>query len=311
MNYYEHHLGDYLRDTAHLSMIEDAAYRRLLDAYYIRERALPADVRECCKLARAQSKPERDAVAYVLREFFDLRDDGHHQRRADAEIERFQDKQAKAKRSAEARWSKRETHSEGNANASSDAMRTHSEGNAPRARPQSPDTKHKNPQAAAITQPPLEPPRHLAAAPPGDGQALNGETPPAPDPVHDRALAIAALLRPRGMAITPGNPTVLRWAADPGITDAGLLTAFETAEQRRAGSPQPVNVGLVDAILADMTQQPRNGKPAAGWWESETATLAHGRTLGMNPRPGESMGEYRSRLREAKPQARPVGEAAA
>lgn len=22
MNYYEHHLGDYLRDTAHLSMIE-------------------------------------------------------------------------------------------------------------------------------------------------------------------------------------------------------------------------------------------------------------------------------------------------
>ena len=92
MNYYEHHLGDYVRDTAHLSMLEDAAYRRLLDAYYIREAPLPTDVRDCCKLARAQSKPEREAVAYVLREFFELRDDGHHQDRCDREIARYLEK---------------------------------------------------------------------------------------------------------------------------------------------------------------------------------------------------------------------------
>lgn len=140
MNYYEHHLGDYLRDTAHLSMLEDAAYRRLLDAYYIREKALPLDVRECCKLVRATSKQERDAVAYVLREFFREAEDGYRQKRADAEIARFQEKQAKAKRSAEARWSAKRTESESNATASPDAMRTHSEGNAPRARPQTPDT---------------------------------------------------------------------------------------------------------------------------------------------------------------------------
>lgn len=140
MNYYEHHLGDYMRDTAHLSMLEDAAYRRLLDAYYIRERALPADLAECCKLARAQSKAERDAVAYVLREFFELRADGHHQDRADREIARFQDKQMKAKRSANARWNKGQSDSDGNANASPNDMRTHmrthSEGNAL----QTPDT---------------------------------------------------------------------------------------------------------------------------------------------------------------------------
>jgi len=132
MNYYEHHLGDYLRDTAHLSMLEDCAYRRLLDAYYARERALPADVRECCKLARASTKQERDAVAYVLREFFVLQDDAYHQSRADKEIARFQDKQRKARASADARWSQYERNADG--------MRTHSEGNAPRARPQSPDT---------------------------------------------------------------------------------------------------------------------------------------------------------------------------
>lgn len=146
MNYYEHHLGDYMRDTAHLSMLEDAAYRRLLDAYYIRERALPLDLRDCCKLVRAVSKPERDAVAYVLREFFQKADDGYHQKRADAEIGRFQDKQAKAKRSADARWNAHRSQSEGNANASPDAMRTHSEGNAPRARPQTPVTSNQTPE---------------------------------------------------------------------------------------------------------------------------------------------------------------------
>ena len=89
VNYYEHHLGDYMRDTAHLSMLEDAAYRRLLDAYYVREKPLPADLRECYKLARASSKQEREVVAYVLREFFTLGDDGHHQARADEEIAKF------------------------------------------------------------------------------------------------------------------------------------------------------------------------------------------------------------------------------
>lgn len=142
-------------------MIEDAAYRRLLDAYYIRERALPADVRECCKLARAQSKQERDAVAYVLREFFDLREDGHHQQRADSEIARFQDKQSKAKRSAEARWSKRGTHSEGNANASPNAMRTHSEGNAH----QTPDTNHQTKTNQVDTHTQYQPPEGVCVSP--------------------------------------------------------------------------------------------------------------------------------------------------
>lgn len=130
MNYYEHHLGDYFKDAGHLSMIEHGAYRLLLDAYYIREAPLPAEIKECCKLARASYKPERDAVAYVLREFFKLRADGWHQDRADREIERYKDKQAKAKRSAEARWNAPKKQTERNANASGHAMRTHSEGNA-------------------------------------------------------------------------------------------------------------------------------------------------------------------------------------
>ncbi|WP_404299807.1 DUF1376 domain-containing protein [Alicycliphilus denitrificans] len=158
MNYYEHHIGDHLKKTVHLSAVEEGVYRRLLDRYYTTEQPLPADVRECCKLARATTKAERDAVRDVLKDFFLLRDDGHHQNRADEEIARFKDKQAKATRSANARWSAQRAHSngnanassadmpthcEGNANASETDMRTHCEGNAPRARPQTPDTNNQ------------------------------------------------------------------------------------------------------------------------------------------------------------------------
>lgn len=150
MNYYEHHLGDYVRDTAHLSMLEDGAYRRLLDAYYIREEPLPLTMRDVFRLTRAQSKQDRDAVETVLREFFTETAEGWRHTRCDREIGRFQDKQRKARASAEARWSQRQPQSEGNANASANAsanaMRTHSEGNAPRARPQTPDTSHQTPE---------------------------------------------------------------------------------------------------------------------------------------------------------------------
>ena len=88
MHYYQHHIGDYAQATAHLSMLEDAAYSRMLRWYYAEEKPLPADAAAVCRLVRATSKQERDAVEVVLSEFFELREDGHHQKRADAEIAR-------------------------------------------------------------------------------------------------------------------------------------------------------------------------------------------------------------------------------
>lgn len=149
MNYYEHHLGDYLRDTAHLSMLEDGAYRRMLDVYYVKEQPLPAEPRDVHRLVRASTKPERDAVLVVLREFFTQTPEGWRHKRCDSEIGRYKDKQAKARRSADARWNPTRQASEGNANASPTAhandMRTHSEGNAP----QSPVTSNQTPISVA------------------------------------------------------------------------------------------------------------------------------------------------------------------
>lgn len=89
MNYYEHHIGDFDSATAHLSLLEDAVYRRLICLYYRTEAPIPADVKQACRLVRASTKQERDTVASVLGEFFQLEEDGWHNGRCDQEIERF------------------------------------------------------------------------------------------------------------------------------------------------------------------------------------------------------------------------------
>lgn len=126
MNYYEHHLGDYAEATAHLSFVEDAAYSRLIRKYYASEAPLPADLKAVQRLVCARTDEEREAVETVLLEFFTLAEDGWHNARCDAEIERFQIKSNKARSSANARWGAGQSHTERNAN----AMPTDSERNA-------------------------------------------------------------------------------------------------------------------------------------------------------------------------------------
>lgn len=90
MNYYEHHLGDYIKDTVGLlTMVQEGAYRRLLDQYYARELPLPTDLKECHRLARATTAGERAAVDYVVGKFFKRSSDGYRQKRCDEEIERY------------------------------------------------------------------------------------------------------------------------------------------------------------------------------------------------------------------------------
>ncbi len=100
MNYVEHHFGDYARDTGHLSMTEHGAYRLLMDLYYVREKILPQNVAECCRLVRAKSSVERKAVTSVLSEFFEKTEEGWNHKRCDAEIVRMREKSQKARESA-------------------------------------------------------------------------------------------------------------------------------------------------------------------------------------------------------------------
>ena len=110
MNYYPFHVGDYAAHTGHLEPMEDLAYRRLLDQYYLRECPLPADIEAAAKLVRMRSM--KSDVEAVLREFFVLTDAGWQHARCDAEIEKMQDKQAKARASGIASANARKSYAE-------------------------------------------------------------------------------------------------------------------------------------------------------------------------------------------------------
>lgn len=84
MNYYRLHIGDYLRDTAHLSLLEHGAYARLLQVYYTREAPI-ADA-DKYRLIGARTPEERAAVDVVLAEFFVPADGAWVQSRCDREI---------------------------------------------------------------------------------------------------------------------------------------------------------------------------------------------------------------------------------
>ena len=84
MNYFRLHIGDYIRDASHLSLLEHGVYLRLLQVYYTREKPIPHDERH--RLVGARSREERAAVDAVLKEFFGLVDDLWMQARCDREI---------------------------------------------------------------------------------------------------------------------------------------------------------------------------------------------------------------------------------
>ena len=92
MNHYPHHLGDYTKDTMHLSPLEHGVYRLLMDAYYATEKPIPLELTSACRIARCVTDNEREAVEAVLAQFFVRADDGYHQKRIDAEIESYRHK---------------------------------------------------------------------------------------------------------------------------------------------------------------------------------------------------------------------------
>ena len=104
MYFYKFNISDYLSHTAHLSEIEDLAYRRMLDWYYLHEKPLPKDVDLIAKNIRMRSYNE--CITNVLREFFIDTENGFENNRANSEIITYCEKSEKAKASIKSRWDK-------------------------------------------------------------------------------------------------------------------------------------------------------------------------------------------------------------
>ena len=88
MNCYKHYIGDYQRDTGHLSLAEHGAYRLMLDAFYATGKPLPADRKALYRLLRAATSIERKAIDMVSAQFWEITSTGLVNRRAGLEIEK-------------------------------------------------------------------------------------------------------------------------------------------------------------------------------------------------------------------------------
>lgn len=112
MYFYSFNIGDYASHTRHLSLLEDLAYRRLLDLAYSTESPLPADIHAISRLINMRE--HKQEIEDVLKEFFVLVDEGWINNRVLKEMEATGARSDKAKIAAQARWEKKK-----HANASS------------------------------------------------------------------------------------------------------------------------------------------------------------------------------------------------
>ena len=212
MNWFKFFIGDYQRDTAHLSITEHGAYMLMLQHYYATEKPLPAG-KALHRMLRAQDKAERDAIDAVASQFWRETPDGLVNERADVEITKA-NAQAETNRAiAQAREAKRK------------ASRDKHDGSTNRAtndQPnQTPDTRHQTTEfkgAATSTE-------VARAAPPPDTQGHE----PTPAGIVCRAM------KAKGLAdVNPGHPLLLQLIAQ-GATVPEFEGAALDAAQRGKG----------------------------------------------------------------------------
>lgn len=133
MNFFKLYIGDYQRDTAHLSVTEHGAYLLMLQHYYATEKPLPTG-KALHRMLRAADKAERDAIEAVASQFWTTTDAGLVNVRADQELHKASEQSETNRRIAvqreEARRRTREQHDWSTNRATNDQPN------------QTPDTRH-------------------------------------------------------------------------------------------------------------------------------------------------------------------------
>lgn len=280
MNFWNRHIGDIIRDTVSLTMLEDGAYNRLLDQYYQTERPLPLDKKMIYRLARATSTAERRACDFVIETFFREDSDGYHQKRCDAEIVAYQEKQRKAQASANARWSKSEGNANADANASSSHnatdMRTHSEGNAH----QAPVASSQSPELKTL-----------------------GDTAPVEHPhVRARPAEISAAMRRNGIEAQPADPRIIA-ASEAGYAVETVEAAC--AEAKVSKPNERISPLYVLRIAERWTREaatpkasPRHSSAPRSYHDDRADTIAEltGRKVAHQPAPDEALDVHAAEL---------------
>jgi len=229
MNYFPFHIGDYASHTAHLSWLEDCAYRRLIDLYYSRELPIPADQTKTFRLTRALSKDEREAIKVVLDEFFKLTDEGWVHERCDAEIKKAQVSIARSKANGMKGGRKPKQNPDGTQQVISGLPK------------QNPDGTHAEPKPNLEAKPPIPIPNPIPPYPPTTGDERDAASPgnqenQTPLPQPSMATAACVAMRSVGMAsVNPSDPRILALVKADGASIDTFAEAAREAVERGKG----------------------------------------------------------------------------
>jgi uncharacterized protein YdaU (DUF1376 family) len=88
MHYYQHHIGDFIKDTSFLTNEEVGIYLKLLWLYYDSEKPLPNDVYTLSM--KTNTRDCLEIIEGILGMFFKLENDEWHHARCDQEIAEYQ-----------------------------------------------------------------------------------------------------------------------------------------------------------------------------------------------------------------------------
>lgn len=215
MNFFKLYIGDYQRDTAHLSIAEHGAYMLMLQHYYATEKPLP-DGKALHRMLRAQTKVERDAIDFVAATFWTRTDGGFVNERADQEITKAGEQAETNARIAREREAKRRV-SRSPQIQSTNTQRNEHDSCTNDQPNQTPDTRHHS-----QTPEREESNTHtdaLSLTP--DGVVCVGPT---------MASAVCVALRAQGLAgVNPSHPKLIALLAEGAPIDAFIQAARSPA----------------------------------------------------------------------------------
>ena len=95
MHYYQHHIGDFIKDTSFLTNEEIGIYLKLIWLYYDTEKPLPNNINLLCY--KAGARDSQLAVENILKMYFQLIENEWHHTRCDKEIAEYAEFCAKQK----------------------------------------------------------------------------------------------------------------------------------------------------------------------------------------------------------------------
>jgi uncharacterized protein YdaU (DUF1376 family) len=254
MHYYPHNIGDYRKDTSHLTLLEHGIYRQLLDSYYLDEMPLSNDLAKLMRSHSVRNADEQQALQNVLTDFFELTENGYIHKRCEDIIAKFHGKSESARASAMARWGRQ------NKDSNANALPTQSEGNAN----QEPITNNHK-------------------------------------PITNNKNTIA---KPEGLAdLLWKDFLILRKSKKLPVTQTAFDGIKREAKKANKTLPEVIQIccergwGGFKAEWLVIESLKTQDKPMQKWDSTLEGVMNKGKELGILPKPGETEGQYRERVR--------------